>query len=66
MTACLRSGCGGTVGVFGDFATCSLCARPLVGGPRPPTAEEAGDKRLIKPNVTDYFIGVYAVDYPGP
>ena len=42
---------------------CVLCARGLID-PRPPTAKEAGDKRLEKPNVTDYFIGVYAVGYP--
>ena len=42
---------------------CSLCARGPTAA-RPPTAEEAGDHRLLKPNLTDYFTGVYAVGYP--
>ena len=54
MTPCPRHGCGGSVGVFAWHDTCSLCARGLTAA-RPPTAKEAGDKRLEKPNVTDYY-----------
>ena len=42
--------------------TCSLCARTTTGT-RPPTAKEAGDRRLEKSNVADYFAGIYHVDY---
>ena len=62
MYACPRD-CGGSVveDIEGN-TTCTLCARGEVPA-RPPTAKEAGDKRLEKPNLTDYFIGVYAIGY---
>ena len=65
MYACPRDYCGGRRLLYGGLVQCVLCARGEVLA-RPPTAEEAGDKRLEKPNLTDYFSGVYAVDYPGP
>ena len=64
MYACPRSDCGGTVGVTW-YETCSLCGRGEIAA-RPPTARERGDKRLEKPNVTNYSTGVYAIDYTGP
>ena len=61
MYACRRRDCGGTVGITWG-GECTLCARGEIIA-RPPTAKEAGDKRLEKPNVTDYFSGVYAIGY---
>ena len=52
--ACQRGACGGSMVKDGYGTTCSLCARADTL-PRPPTAKEAGDRRLEKPNVTDYF-----------
>ena len=43
---------------------CTLCGRGEIVARRP-TAKEKGDRRLQKPNVTDYFSGVYAIDYTG-
>ena len=60
MQACTRRFCGGALVTWHEG--CTLCGRTATG-PRPPTAKEAGDKRLEKPNVTDYFTGVYHVDY---
>ena len=45
------------------YETCCLCGRGEIAA-RPPTAKEAGDKRLEKPNVTNYFIAPYNVGYP--
>ena len=62
MYACPRD-CGGSVVEDIDgTTTCTLCARGEVLA-RPPTAKEAGDKRLEKSNVADYFAGIYAIDY---
>ena len=62
MYACPRD-CGGSVVADREgITTCTLCARGEVLA-RPPTAQEAGDRRLEKPNVTNYFIGVYAIGY---
>ena len=63
MYACPRADCGGSLMHYDGQVQCVLCARGLID-PRPPTAKEAGDKRLEKPNVTNYVIGVYAVGYP--
>ena len=63
MYACPRGDCGGSLMLYGGQVQCSLCARGLTLA-RPPTAKEAGDKRLEKPNVTDYYTGVYAIGYP--
>ena len=60
MIACPRLHCNGTLGIMGD--TCCMCARTTTG-PRAPTAREAGDRRLEKSNVADYFAGIYHVDY---
>ena len=61
MYACPR-GCGGSLLHLGGQLQCGLCARGEVPA-RPPTAEEAGDRRLEKSNVADYFAGIYAIDY---
>ena len=44
--------------MFAWHDTCSLCAR-TVPPARPPTAKEAGDKRLSKGNQADYSLGIY-------
>ena len=62
MYACPRVYCGGSMVVYDGQVECDLCARGEIEA-RPPTAKEAGDKRLEKPNVTDYFTGCYAIDY---
>ena len=64
MYACPRDYCGGSRLLYGGQVQCVLCARGEVLA-RPPTAKEAGDRRLEKSNVTNYFIGVYAIDYTG-
>ena len=63
---CPRVDCGGKVVADIDgTATCTLCARGEIVA-RPPTKKEAGDKRQEKPNITDYYTGVYAIGYePG-
>ena len=61
MYACPRD-CGGSVVHYGGILQCVLCGRGEVAA-RPPTAKEAGDKRLEKPNLSDYFSGVYAIGY---
>ena len=43
------------------YETCSLCARPLVGGPRPPTAEEKRSRGRGVEQPTDYTVGIYAI-----
>ena len=61
MQACPRRDCGGAVGATWG-GQCTLCGRGEIAA-RPPTAREAGDKRLEKPNLTDYFSGIYAIGY---
>ena len=46
------------MGVFGDFETCSLCAR-TVPPARRATAEDRDDLRLSKRNLSDYTVGIY-------
>ena len=52
MQACPRRFCGGALVAWHEG--CTLCGRTATG-PRPPTAKEKGDRRLQKPNVTNYF-----------
>ena len=58
---CPRAFCRGALGLTWSGA-CTLCARGQIAA-RPPTAREEGDKRLEKPNLTDYFAGIYRIDY---
>ena len=61
MQACPRRFCGGALVAWHEG--CTLCGRTATG-PRPPTAKEKGDRRLQKPNVTNYFIAPYNTNYP--
>ena len=62
MTACPRRNCRGSLGVTW-YETCSLCARPLAGGARPPSAfqmHSRGAGIVTEPN---YFAGIYRIGY---